>query len=408
MRDITNMDTLDLTSPAISTTLQSKRDDGLFEMKVKIRSQDKCPVCNSIFKISPAGLTCPQHIKIRPSHYYLDWYFMGEQFKAFGFDSFKAAYQKAAAIEEEINNFKFSPQNYRNQNNNVSKKFRFNEVWDSWILSREQDMKRDIISPAYFKQLKRRTELFKNFFKDDDVRTVKKYRIKEFMNSLPETCSLKTINGHLEILRKFFNDLYEEERIPEPVRVPKIKVPKPEIKWLTKEQQLQILQHIPERHKPIFVYLFNTGCRPGEARGLLWSDIDFEKGTIIIQHSFSENVHRKMTKGKKSRIIPMANEVSELLCKHPRTLRNNFVFNTYYGKPYGLNRLRKIWTEACKAAGIEGVTCYGGTRHSFASQAVNKNVSLAIIGEWLGHSDKVTTDKYAHVNLDGMKTVFEK
>jgi integrase len=400
-------DNLDLTTAATSNNVQSKRDETLFDMRVKIRSQEKCPICNSAFKTSPSGLTCPQHPKVRPQHYYLDWYFMGEQYKLFGFDSLKVAFQKAAAIEEEIDGHKFKPQNYKNQNKSFNKKFRFDVVWDSWILTREQDMKREIISPGYFKQLKRRTALFKNFFKNEDVRTIEKYRINEFKNSLPVTCSLKTISSHLEILRKFFNDLYEEDRIAEPVRFPKIKVQRPVIKWLTKEQQEQVFKHIPDRHKPIFIFLFNTGCRPGEARALLWSDIDFEKGIITIQHSFSDNVHRKMTKGKKSRIIPMSTELQELLKKHPRTLRNNFVFNTYYGKPYGLNRLRKIWAEACTLAGIEGVTCYGGTRHSFASQAVNRNVSLAIIGEWLGHSDKTTTDKYAHVNLEGMKTVFE-
>jgi integrase len=101
----------------------------------------------------------------------------------------------------------------------------------------------------------------------------------------------------------------------------------------------------------------------------------------------------------------MSNEVYELLSKHPKTLRSNFVFHTFYGKPYGLNRPRKIWKDACTAAGITGVTCYGGTRHSFASQLVNRGASLAIIGEWLGHADKTTTDKYAHVNLDGMRSI---
>ena len=57
---------------------------------------------------------------------------------------------------------------------------------------------------------------------------------------------------------------------------------------------------------------------------------------------------------------------------------------------------------------LAGVRAYDGTRHSFASQLVNKGKSLEIIGEILGHSDIRTTRRYAHVHLDAMRMAMEE
>jgi site-specific recombinase XerD len=46
---------------------------------------------------------------------------------------------------------------------------------------------------------------------------------------------------------------------------------------------------------------------------------------------------------------------------------------------------------------------YGGTRHSKASQLANYGISLWLVGELLGHSEKKTTEKYAHSNLDALR-----
>ena len=102
----------------------------------------------------------------------------------------------------------------------------------------------------------------------------------------------------------------------------------------------------------------------------------------------------------------MTSAIKELLIKQPRTLHSDFVFNLN-GKAYYESSLGKIWRPACEEVGIEGVRPYDGTRHSFASQLVNKGKSLEIIGEILGHSDPRTTKKYAHVNMDAMLEAME-
>ncbi len=96
-----------------------------------------------------------------------------------------------------------------------------------------------------------------------------------------------------------------------------------------------------------------------------------------------------------------------LLQSKTRYLHCDFVFNIR-GNHYGRDRIGKVWRTACKKIGLEGIRPYDGTRHSFASQLVNKGKSLEIIGEILGHSNTQTTKKYSHVSIDAMRDAMEK
>jgi integrase len=392
---------LDLTSTAQSNSVQLKRgEESLFDMRVKIRSQEKCPICNSHFRLSPPGLTCPQHFKIRPTRYYLDWYFMGEQFKLFGFDSFKAAYQKAAVIEDELNGRRFRPQNYKGQKTEVNKKFKFEERFDGWIKLKEKQLK-----PSAYLKITQYKKEYDVFFKGEDIRTIGTDRITSYYESLLGKVSNKTICNKLGVLHSFLKNMYDREAIHQMPRFPKISYVRKEPLWITRDEQLKVLNAIPVQYRQIFIFLFESGCRHGEARALHWQDIDFDKEVITIRNNFSGKVLTTPKDGEE-RKIPLTTALRAVLLSQPRTLRSDFVF-TLAGKPYYESSIGKIWRSACKLVGVKGVTPYAGTRHSFASRLVNKGKSLEIIGEILGHSDIRTTRKYAHVHLDAMRQAME-
>jgi integrase len=188
-------------------------------------------------------------------------------------------------------------------------------------------------------------------------------------------------------------------------RFPKVKFKKREPVWIKEDKQLRLLNAKPEQHRAIFIFMFGTGCRPGEARALHRDDVDLKRGIITIRHNFSDGI-LTTPKTDEERKIPMPGDLKELLLKQPRTLHSPFVFNLK-GKAYYESSLGKIWHAACKEVGIKGVRPYDGTRHSFASQLVNRGKSLEIIGEILGHSDIRTTQKYAHVSMDAMLKAME-
>ena len=61
---------------------------------------------------------------------------------------------------------------------------------------------------------------------------------------------------------------------------------------LTVEQQRAFMEYIANHPIyyhwwPMFTVLLGTGCRIGEALGLRWQDLDYDKRTININHSLS-------------------------------------------------------------------------------------------------------------------------
>ena len=67
------------------------------------------------------------------------------------------------------------------------------------------------------------------------------------------------------------------------------------------------------------------------------------------------------------------------------------------GVPY--KNLTHAWARARKYAGLDDVRLHD-LRHSYASLAAGRGVSLYTIGKLLGHKDPVSTQRYAHLARD--------
>ncbi len=187
---------------------------------------------------------------------------------------------------------------------------------------------------------------------------------------------------------------------------PTISIPEPKWKWLSEEQQAEIFKHIPKDDLPIFVFMSLHGVRPGEARALKVSDVNFNNQSITIQRAMTRNIITT-TKNKKIRVIPIHPDFIDNLKKLCQNkLPSAFVFT--YSKTkrnYSETVLRTIWKKATKKAGIE-ITMYEALRHSWASQRVGK-VPLYLISKALGHSDLKVTQRYAHTNIDDLRACFK-
>ncbi len=371
------------------------------DMVIKIRTLEKCVKCGNRFVMTGRGLVCPTHPRSKPNNYFLDWFYNSERFKLYGFDSFKTATKKASSIDEEITEHKFKPENYKGQKAKINKKFSFDIRYDSWL-----KIKKLSVKPAYYRKLRQYNKEFVSFFGCEDIRTIGNDRISSYHESLLGKVSSKTQYNKLGILRAFFQSLFDREAIHTMPKFPKIKFIKNDPVWITEEQQTEILKVIPKQHHAIFKFLFWSGCRHGEARALHWKDIDYEKGIITIKHNFSDKMLTTPKDGEE-RKIPLTEPLKKLLQKQLRDLRSPFVFNLD-GKYYYEGCIGKVWRKACKKIGLAGVRSYDASRHSFASQMVNRGKSLFIVGQILGHSNTQTTQKYAHVSIDAMREAMEK
>jgi integrase len=124
----------------------------------------------------------------------------------------------------------------------------------------------------------------------------------------------------------------------------------------------------------------------------------------MVTASFDRGHYRPFTKEREVRYLPLHPQVKEAILKLTRHI-SGYVFTNRFGRVLSSRRVEEIWRQAVVAAGIK-VTCYEGTPHSFASQAINRGVSQRKVGDFLGHRREESTRRYAKMKADSLREVW--
>jgi integrase len=144
--------------------------------------------------------------------------------------------------------------------------------------------------------------------------------------------------------------------------------------------------------------------RPSETRALQWEDVDLKHDRITIRRHYSLSQIRPATKAKQIKILPLDGEVRKTLQTLPRHISSPFVFwKGKMGRSFSESWARKLWKRISSSLGVN-ISLYQGTRHSSATEAVNR-VGVDATQEFLHHTNRAMTKRYAKVNPDSMKKV---
>jgi integrase len=134
-----------------------------------------------------------------------------------------------------------------------------------------------------------------------------------------------------------------------------------------------------------------TGARSGEITAIQWSHVDWERRLIRLPDS----------KTNEPRTIHLSEAALEVLKTVPRIGR--FVIaGAKPDEPY--KNLGRAWIDIRGNAGLSDVRLHD-LRHSYASLAAGRGVSLQMIGKLLGHKVPATTQRYAHLARDAVAAV---
>ena len=142
-------------------------------------------------------------------------------------------------------------------------------------------------------------------------------------------------------------------------------------------------------------FLLLTGCRRGEVLALRWGWVDFEQRLIRFPH-FKTG----------AKVIPLGAPALEILHNLPTVAGNPHVLASTRGKG-PVSRLPEAWERIRTAAGLGDVRLHD-LRHSFASVGASGGQSLLIIGKLLGHRTASSTQRYAHLSDDPLRSTADR
>lgn len=338
--------------------------------------------------------------KDRPGQFVVQLYWKGKRFRRYHYDDelvlvhVEMARQIASAINADIKKKgkAFDPRQWFRS---PDFEFQFSKFADLWLARRIEHY-----APDVRRNVERYVQSFEDHWGKTDLREIRKADITEFLESRPAYLKPKTKRNILSVLHTLLNHAVDEEMLDRLPGFPKVEVLEPEVKWITREWQDKIIAEIPERDRPIFVFMATWGCRPGEARALMWDCLDFEKKAVTIRRTFSGagcNHLQEYTKTKRIRYLPFTEELDRLF-KRIRGI-GGFVFRNASGRPYTAD-LSRIWNEARDRIGAPRVTLNQGTRHSFATQHLDQ---LDLVRLVLGHTRTDMTRRYQGLNLDKIR-----
>ena len=277
-----------------------------------------------------------------------------------------------------------------------------------WLAGKED------LSPTHKRETARMVEkFFLPYFADKDMRKLNTLHVDDFATWLDDhraaagtdPLSLKSKKNLITMLGNFARWLLRKEIIIKLPQLPRISPPDPEITWVTKDTQKQILARIPESHRAIFLFMMYHPVRVGEARALKVKDIDRGAGVVHVCRAFSLKEIRSRKNGK-DYFLPLSGsfDMDLLKDKHP----DAWVFVTPTGKVYTKEWLSEIWRKTFKGSGLRYIPLKNATRHSIASQALNRGVPLEVISKALGHSSlQVTLDRYARMEVESMRDLVD-
>lgn len=169
-----------------------------------------------------------------------------------------------------------------------------------------------------------------------------------------------------------------------------------------------------DRFWPLWRVWLDSGCRQGELFGLLWSEVDFARGSISIVRSLEQRKNALTLKdvktAKSRRRVALSAEAVEVLAEHRKAqlaaghyAPDRPVFTSAEGAFLRRNNLcRRAWEPLLTRAGLPSFRMYD-LRHSAATFLLLAKVDARIVSERLGHASAAfTMATYQHV-LEGMQ-----
>ena len=214
-----------------------------------------------------------------------------------------------------------------------------------------------------------------------DIAKISRKDCNEWAARYGKDYSATRFNGALGVLRRIFEIAIEQGyRVDNPAQFVHRRNVKPKELHLPSQAQFhEMAKHIEtsgagqaQDCANLFRFLAFAGLRIDEARHIVWSDVDFEKGLL----------HVRITKNGKDRWIPLNSSLRQLLeqirVEQPKESSDKPVMQVF--------ECQKSIDRAAKLVGAKRIT-HHDLRHLFATRCIEAGVDIPTVSRWLGHQD---------------------
>jgi integrase len=159
--------------------------------------------------------------------------------------------------------------------------------------------------------------------------------------------------------------------------------------------------HLHSNYAAYVEFLFYTGCRPSEAIGLQWKNIDLGKRIVIFQGAVVQSprgrIRKEGLKTQAFRRFKINDQLREILedAKPPNHSAESLVFPAAEGGFIVQDNFRKrVWKTILQGLQIEYRVPYQ-TRHTFVTLCLDKGIDAKDIAQWVGNSPEIIYRHYA-------------
>lgn len=264
------------------------------------------------------------------------------------------------------------------------------------IQKMKEDMEmRNFSHYTYSSYLNKAGHIIKYFKKPMEEVTIEELR-KYLLEYLKKTKRLgdRSVNYYNSVIRFMYEVTLD--KVLNKKQIPMFKRKKKVYKVLTKEE-LSAFFNACENidYKMIFMLIYGSGLRIGEAANLRVEDIDSKKMRIFVREG----------KGNKERYTILPKASLEMLRRYYKRRKpkhpEGYLFLNEEGNPITIERIRKyFWKYRYKAKLGKEIKVHT-LRHCFATELIERGATLIQVKELMGHSNIRSTMEYVHVaNID--------
>lgn len=269
-------------------------------------------------------------------------------------------------------------------------------------------------SPHTITSYKKDLEDFSHFFlrteSSDNLAKADKKIIRNFIVELSENdISKRSINRKLSSLRSFYLFLLKigEIKVSPTEGISSLKFYAEKQIPMSKEEMEELNERVFEQvydvlEKCIMEVLYQTGMRKAELCGLIFENVDLY-----------ENELKVIGKGNKARVIPISDELSELLksyleIRNPQTEFKSYFFVNKKGKKLNEKFVYVVVNKYLSLVTTKEKKSPHVLRHSFATHVLDNGAEISKVKKILGHSSLASTQVYTNANIEQLKKVFNQ